>query len=64
MPSGLTSDLHGGCGATLTHGLVMEHHWQAGLLAVRPPHTSNATNAKQRKPVSCVIAPPRRRLVC
>lgn len=38
-------------------------HWPAGLLAVHPPHTGNATNVNQRKPVSCVIAPSRRRLV-
>ena len=29
----LTSDLHGGCGTTLTNGLERQHHWQAGLHA-------------------------------
>ena len=37
---------------------------EIGRIAARPPHTSNTPNANQRKPVSCVIAPPPRRLVC
>jgi hypothetical protein len=42
----------------------MTHQWQAGLLAANRRITTNATNANPRKPVSCVIALPRRRLVC
>jgi hypothetical protein len=42
---------------------LIEHQWQAGLLAAARRTFSNATNANQRKPVSCVIAPPWRRLV-
>ena len=36
----LTSDLHGGCGPKLTHGLLTEHHWQAGVRAGPPATTS------------------------
>jgi hypothetical protein len=58
-----TSVKDGACGTKLLNGLY-KHQWQAGLLAAARRTFSNATNANQRKPVSWVIAPPRRRLVC